>query len=104
MANRKAGTAMSRRRRSNDLIRIEDAIKVMCRRVCHPGVFCPDAYCEEMWELLEDVERVDAVPVVRCKDCKWHEGKYLCRNTGNYGIGDDDFCSLAERKERDNDG
>lgn len=64
---------MSRRRNPNDLIRIEDAIKVLCRmvchrrRVCHLGILCPDAYCKEMWDEFEDVERVE---VVRCKDCK----------------------------------
>ena len=92
---------MSRRRRLNDLIRIEDAIKVLCRRVCHPGILCPDAYCKEMWELLEDVERVDAVEVVRCRDCKWYQpdvdkwcGYFECM-----GFEPDDFCSQGERKD-----
>lgn len=47
----------------NDLIRIEDAIKVLCRKTCHPGVLCPDSYCVEMWDEFKDVERVDAIPV-----------------------------------------
>ena len=48
----------------NALIRIGDAIRVLCGKTCHPGLFCPDIYCREMWEAFGDVERVDAVPVV----------------------------------------
>ena len=54
---------MSKTRNPDALIRIEDAIKVLCRETCHPGVFCPDNYCAEMWDEFNDVERVDAVPV-----------------------------------------
>ena len=55
---------------------------------------------------------VDAVEVVRCKDCKWYkEGKYLAPNkfcyrlkdrSGEhigYNFSDDDFCSYGERKD-----
>lgn len=61
---------MSKTRNPDALIRIEDAIKVLCREKCHPGALCPDNYSAEMWDEFEDVERVDAVPVIRCKDCK----------------------------------
>lgn len=54
---------MSKTRNPDALIRIEDAIKVLCREKCYPGAFCPDNYCAEMWDEFEDVERVDAVPV-----------------------------------------
>ena len=46
---------------------------------------------------------VDAVPVVRCKDCKHMEidrGGRFCHVWGGYnGIGDDGFCNYGERKE-----
>lgn len=54
----------------NDLIKIKDAIMILCQKTCYPGVFCPDDYCIEMWDEFKNVERVDAVPIVRCKDCK----------------------------------
>jgi len=54
---------MSKTRNPDALIRIEDAIKVLCRETCHPGMLCPDNYCVEMWDAFKDVERVDAVPV-----------------------------------------
>ena len=48
---------------------------------------------------------VDAVPVVRCKDCKkWHTnclpscGRHGCDVFGDY-TKPDDFCSFAERRE-----
>ena len=49
------------------------------------------AYSDEM------PPTVDAVPVIRCKDCMWwHEhGQYGC----SHDFGADDYCSKAERKE-----
>lgn len=57
---------------------------------------------------------IDAVPVVRCKDCKHHRpgtaftfirnGQHLrycsCEKWGRCVL-DDDFCSYGERKEGD---
>ena len=46
---------------------------------------------------------VDAVPVVRCKDCKWlYDGMdyYCCRShRGLVMICENSFCSYGERKE-----
>ena len=51
---------------------------------------------------------IDAVPVVRCKDCKWRsldciEQDYYCTHAaGMYGfVSEDDFCSYGERKDGD---
>lgn len=75
---------MSKTRNPDALIRIEDAIKVLCRETCHPGMLCPDNYCVEMWDEFEDVERVDAVPV---KHGRWKEdpsgyGFWICSACG----------------------
>lgn len=56
-------------------------------------------------EMVMDAPTVDAVPVIRCKDCFYYQ-------TGNYGMGewrwcmvhhdytkDDNYCSWAERRE-----
>ena len=58
---------------------------------------------------IDDAPIVDAVEVVRCKDCK----QYSCAKTNRKGyricpasgmeIKPDDFCSYGERKEIDND-
>ena len=39
--------------------------------------------------------------VIRCKDCKWHEGRYHCLNFDVFGFDYNDYCSLAARKEQD---
>lgn len=49
---------MSKPKNLDALIKIEDAIKVLCRKTCHPGVFCPDTYCDEMWEAFDESEDV----------------------------------------------
>ena len=64
-------------------------------------------------EILDDVKEspvVDAVPVIRCKDCKFSKAyyhgsesnlgmfTYLCTQ-GLYGMNADDYCSRGERKE-----
>ena len=42
---------------------------------------------------------IDAVPVVRCKDCKWSRGfaTFACPMVGRINLKDDDFCSRGER-------
>jgi hypothetical protein len=46
---------------------------------------------------------VDAVEVVRCKDCKWcshntPDGFHWCDEHERGSLCDDDFCSYGERK------
>ena len=48
---------------------------------------------------IDAAPTVDAVPVVRCRECKFRDGtpgqpNILCGN-----MHDDDFCSYGERKE-----
>lgn len=48
-------------------------------------------------ELLLFAPSIDAVPVVRCGECKW-KSKCLHHNPDEGGIfGDADFCSYGER-------
>ena len=56
--------------------------------------------------ILREAKPVDAVPVVRCKDCKWFR-RYIDTDTEfcdltectTFGA---DFCSRGERKDGDN--
>ena len=105
---------MSKTRNPDALIRIEDAIKVLCRETCHPGMLCPDNHCTEMWDEFNDVERVDAVPVRygrwkmvegelsfwdMCSEC----GRKILHRTPYY-----DFCpncgARMDGKDGDTDG
>lgn len=58
--------------------------------------------CEQM---VEKAPTIDAVPVVRCKDCKcwaeWANGTGSCNRFALDWIGTDadDFCSMGERKD-----
>ena len=62
-----------------------------------------DAEVQEFidWELFRNMvinaPTVDAVPVVRCKDCKYFKTR-LCENEDNH---DDWFCADGERKDGD---
>ena len=67
---------------------------------------------EVMYEALEKAIRgikkmpsIDAVQVVRCKDCKHYkigtDGLYYCYNHDDDILWqDDDYCSRGERKEK----
>ena len=56
---------------------------------------------------LEKAPTVDAVPVVRCKDCKWlydEMDDYCCRShRGLVRICENSFCSYGERKDNETD-
>lgn len=94
------------------------------RKLIELGVAIDATICAvDEWDGGYDIERekrirdalmalptVDAVPVVRCKDCKyWKTGegvnrskkvKFCTYNIGHhYARRDEDFCSRGERKE-----
>ena len=60
---------------------------------------------------IMDEETVDAVEVVRCRDCKhWHFETGLCNLHSNFSksvlhfFDEYDFCSYGERKDGDGNG
>ena len=64
--------------------------------------------CYVIDRMVDDMPTVDAVPVVRCKDCKWYKTNYswdgkehrVCVIEAYEPVRKaDDFCSRAERKE-----
>ena len=93
----------------------EEIICSICDRM-HPGMGCEPSDCEYAdceWMKMLAEEAVDAVPVVRCKDCKYYKISELhppykfCfrlrhptenRSVG-YNFADDDFCSHGECRE-----
>lgn len=64
-----------------------------------------DAGVRWMAELIDKQPTVDAVPVMRCKDCKWCEfwdscKEYKCWNVGVIiTVEPDGYCSRGEPKE-----
>lgn len=71
------------------------------------GVSCWEQYlkyrhCKKALRCVEQAPTVDAVEVVRCKDCKYlmFSDCYGECGKGHMGIvSPDDFCSYGERKE-----
>jgi len=60
---------------------------------------------------VDAMPTVDAVPVIRCKDCKHYQFAdnrafgfpvKRCEWTGFEDVDDEDFCSRGERKDGDN--
>ena len=86
------------------LIDADEYIKELCRT-------CPYETCNKEIECYEvriarGMPIVDAVPVVRCKDCKWFEPEDEDGDCWCYCDNDitcrDGYCSWGERKEDEN--
>ncbi len=74
-----------------------------------------DAF-DAFYDALQDALTIDAVPVVRCKDCKYYnESRVLSPNKFcfrlrhptkpgkiGYNFSENDFCSRGLRKDGDN--
>lgn len=87
-------------------IKNETAVDIICS-ICdrmYPGMGCEPADCEWMKMLAE--EAVDAVPVVRCRDCKYlvratvNSNGFLICNVSDMEITLEDFCSYGEKMDR----
>lgn len=56
-------------------------------------------------EIIQNAPAVDAVEVVRCKDCRWRDSMACPLHLSELTSGgrwlplDEDFCSYGERKE-----
>ena len=59
--------------------------------IAHPNAYHLTSYTTL---ILQEAPTVDAVEIVRCKDCKYFKTR-LCENEDNY---DDWFCADGERK------
>ena len=72
-------------------------------------VFKMQELCKAVKVVADSAPTIDAVPVVRCKECKYMpntanaNGFLICKASG-MEITDDDFCSYGERKEGAIDG
>lgn len=92
----------------NDLIRRSELLAKKCvvRGHLDTGSPYPSKVTAIPVDVIERAQAVDAVEVVRCKDCSlricwekddnWND---ICWVSGMYVRGEDDFCSYGERKE-----
>lgn len=83
-----------------------------CSSDCPNDGFCDD--CEKLYKAIDrlgeyeekEKQTVDAVEVVRCRDCRYstlENGDLWCDDPiGIYGkVGLNDFCSYGERKDNE---
>ena len=81
------------------------------------GIRCRACWVDDAICLIDDAPTVDAVEVVRCRDCKWympgdlftdimfcHRLKKDNGKPAKYNYCEDDFCSYGERKDGDGNG
>lgn len=86
-------------------MRLIDADKIGIGKA-NPDVFENKAYADG-WnsaiEIINTTPTVDAVAVIRCKDCIHYIAGYCCRDvksrTNMVKYEPDDFCSYAVRRE-----
>lgn len=87
--------------------RIAEIKKIYCDGCDnYDGVRCRVCWVDDAICLIDDATTVDAVEVVRCKDCKWvyrdpYSGCYYCHERQ---VQSTHFCSYAERKAGDGNG
>lgn len=91
---------------------IEDAdwyhVSLRGNLVFGAGLYDTPLYkADDIYQVLKDAPTVDAVPVVRCKDCK-HRVEYtkMCAHPDAYGwdaleTEDEGFCYRGERRSGD---
>ena len=69
-------------------------------------VFAACEIKQDFADMISDFPTVDAVEVVRCRECKFRSSwmmnrnlRYICPESGMFPNGENDFCSYGKRKE-----
>lgn len=57
---------------------------------------------------IEDIPIVDAIPIIRCKDCKWYKTMFCKMDRWTdlitvYVAKADDYCSYGEKRKGEGD-
>ena len=78
-------------------------LTVRCEDCMHRNDSCGDVRCEnntwsEVCDVLDHMKLIDAVPVVRCKDCFLY-GE--CKAAEWYGENGNGYCSVGDRRRGD---
>lgn len=76
-----------------------DALKQTFCAECNHSIKCEDCDIDYHFEHLAPT--VDAVEVVRCKDCRWYEndGYHTHCRIMRLSVEAEDYCSRGERRE-----
>lgn len=84
-------------------MRLIDA-DALSEKLCETTIFIKDG--EVFQRMINDAPTIDAVEVVRCKECKyWHSNTEFCDVWSFANIAQrtlaDDYCNRGERREDD---
>lgn len=91
----------------NEYISVQEAIEKINERTRETFTLASgyEYYLGALHDVADDLRQmptIDAVPVVRCKDCK-HRDRYECNHIRlgetKCGVTDDWYCADGERKE-----
>ena len=71
----------------DDLISRSELMQAIKRQYCtdfdsYDGLRCRACHADDMLSLVDDVLSVDAVPVVRCKDCVFFKDRHVLTRDG----------------------
>lgn len=81
-----------------------DSLDSLCDTVCQyskiqRSVMCGACPLGGAFDVVDNAPTVDAVPVVRCKDC-FHFWDGICNaHVDVIYVDDNDFCSMGERND-----
>lgn len=81
---------------NKDLIDRQAAIEKLISNLTYMHTFGADRSID----LIEDLPAVQPQQIVRCKDCRWHNGEInQCNAQVCASMYGEDFCSKGERRE-----
>ena len=82
-----------------EIKKLKDGFCLNCAN--YHGILCDTCDISEAIRIMDDATTVDAVEVVRCKDCKRYSQSSLCNLylSVSHEMKPDDFCSYGERRE-----
>lgn len=82
-------------------MRLIDADELKGKAIADPDDGKCFVYCQD----IDEAPTVDAVPVVRCRECKFYfpgSTKPCVLSIGLTMVDENDFCSYGERNENEN--
>lgn len=84
----------------SDLISREAAVHVLCEENINRPLDSDRWLISDIYKKIEELPTIDAVPVVRCKDCKFFVSDMeWCEADDEHPARPDAFCSWAERRD-----
>ena len=93
----------------NTVARLIDA-DTPIKNICHDCPYKCNEFCRVVKHII-NAPTIDAVPVIRCKDCKHRDPEdkkcdcgSLARQGCPFPVDDNYFCGYGERKDGDSNG